>query len=283
VTEAQQAQFMLEAFHCIDSDPAFGVSVAMWFTHRDVHYGLLRPDGSRRPAFDAFKNYIAGGDKLSGPCGDFVAPEVRILEPQPGTLIADRDSLKIRATSSDSEVLRMTFAISSARQEIRNFTNSGNPLDLSKNLPFIDWQGVRKLGFGKHRVVVTALDKSGNEGRAEVEFQRVNPSTLKAVGIKFDTFRLTGKGKTRTLRSRVRSTLPFLISGKVKAEWQNRRKGKWKKIQGGLKNAQNKGANRTLTFRQKLKYKGRWRVRLVYQGKAPFKKTASKWKTFTVR
>jgi hypothetical protein len=111
----------------------------------------------------------------------------------------------------------------------------------------------------------------------------VNPATLKKVAVKFATLRLKGKGKSRTLTSRLSSKLTFLISGKVKAEWQNKRKGKWKKIHGGLKNAQNKGANRTLTFKQKLKYKGQWRVRLVYQGKAPFKKTPSKWKTFRVR
>jgi hypothetical protein len=250
----------------------------MWFTHRDQHYGLLRPDGSKRPAFDAFKSYNSGGGRLSGPCGDFSAPNVRILEPRPGTIIADRDSLKIRATSDDNEVLRMTFALAGSRSEIRNYTNGGNPLDLAKSVPFLDWQGARRLGFGKHRLVVTALDKSGNEGRAEVEFQRVNPKSLKKVGVKFPRMKLSGKGRTRTLKGRVSSVLPYSIGGKIKVEWQNKRKKKWKKIHGASKNA-----NKPFTFKQKLKYKGQWRVRVVYTGKAPFKKSVSKWVKFRVR
>lgn len=279
VSEQKQAQFLLEAFHCLDSDPNFGVQVAMWFTHRDQHYGLQRPDGSRRPAYDAFKSYTSSGDRLSGPCGDFVAPEIKILEPKPGTVIADRDSLRIRATSTDDEVLRMTFTVAGAGSEIRNFTNSGNPLDLAKSMPFLDWQGVRKLGFGKHRIVVTGLDKSGNEGRAEVEFQRINPAQLTKVAVQFPRrLKVTGKGRKRVLRGRITSALPYTIGGKIRVEWQNKRKGKWKKIHGGAKNA-----NRPFAFRQKLKYKGQWRVRLVYSGKAPYKKTVSKWVRFRVR
>ena len=295
VNEQQQAQFMLEAFHCLQTDPAFGVSVVLWFTHKDQHYGLLRPDGSQRPAYGAFKGMggDTANDKLSGPCGDFVPPPVQILEPAPGAIIGDKDSLKIRATSSDTEVLRMTFAVASQLQEIRNFTNNGNPLNLSTPA-FLDWQGVRKLAYGKHRVIVTALDRSGNEGKAEVEFTRVNPATLRPMAVKFDGcpktkkrgtvckngLLLSGKGKNRTLQTKLGSALSFVITGKLTAEWQNKRKGKWKKIHGGAKNAQTKGKNGTVTFKQKLKYGGQWRVRLIYSGKAPFKKTVSKWLTF---
>ena len=281
VTEEQQAQFMLEAFHCLQTDPLFGVTVAMWFTHSDPHYGLQQ----HKPADDAFRSMRGdtANDRLSGPCGDFQAPEVQILEPKPGTLIGDRDSLRVKATSTDKSVLRMTFQVHSRAQEIRNFTNDGNPLDFAKNIPFIDWQGVRQLPFGKHRVVVTALDPSGNEGRAEVEFTRVNPRTLKPVAVKFSTLKISGKGRTRTVKSRLSSVLPFVITGKVAAEWQNKRKGKWKKIHGGAKNAQKNGRNLTLSFKQKLKYKGAWRVRLKYGGNAPFRKGNSPWKRFTVR
>jgi hypothetical protein len=131
--------------------------------------------------------------------------------------------------------------------------------------------------------VVTALDPSGNEGRAEVEFTRVNPRTLKPVKVLFAKLKIKGKGRTRTVQTRLSSALPFVITGKVTAEWQNRRKGKWKKIHGGAKNAQNKGRNRTLSFKQKLKYKGAWRVRLKYSGNQPFRKGNSPWKRFTVR
>jgi len=294
VTEAQQAQFMLEAFHCLQTDPAFGVSHVLWFTHKDQHYGLLRPDGSQRPAYNAFKGMggDTGNDKLSGPCGDFVPPPVQILEPAPGAIIGDKDSLKIRATSTDPEVLRMTFSVASQLQEIRNFTNNGNPLDLAKNMPFLDWQGVKKLPLGDHKVIVTAIDPSGNEGRAEVPFKRINPATLPAKAVSFGAcpkkakgaicksgLVLSGKGKKRTLKGKIALPYAFGLTAKDKvvAEWQNKRKGKWKKIHGGMK-AANKPAG--FTFSQKLKYKGQWRVRIVFQGKKPYKKTVSKWLTF---
>jgi hypothetical protein len=295
VSEDQQAQFMLEAFHCLQVDPAFGVAVAMWFTHRDAHYGLLRPDGSPRPAYNAFKGMAGdtGNDRLQGPCGDFVAPGVQILEPAPGAILGLNDSLKIRATTDDKSVLRMTFSVASTPQEIRNFTNNGNPLDLIKNTPFLDWQGVKKLPLGDHEVIVTAIDPSGNEGRAAVPFKRINPASLPAKSVGFapcpkkkakrtickSGLVLSGKGKKRTLKGKLALPYAFGLTAKDKvvAEWQNKRKGKWKKIHGGMK-AANKPTG--FTFTQKLKYKGAWRVRIVFQGKKPYKKTVSKWLTF---
>jgi hypothetical protein len=295
VNEQQQAQFMLEAFHCLQVDPAFGVTVAMWFTHRDPHYGLYRADGSPRPALDAFKS-MAGdtaNDKLSGPCGDFVAPGVQILEPQPGAVIGLNDSLKIRATSDDKSILRMTFAVASTPQEIRNFTNNGNPLDLAGNMPFLDWQGVKKLPVGDHRVIVTAIDPSGNEGRAEVPFKRINPSSLPPKAVKFaacptkkkkgvlckNGLSLSGKGRNRKLAGKLSLPYAFGLTAKdkVKVEWQNKRKGKWKKIHAGTK-AANKPSG--FVFSQRLKFGGAWRVRVTFDGKPPYKKTVGKWITF---
>jgi hypothetical protein len=278
VTEAQQAEFMLQAFHCLNVDPAFGVTVAMWFTHKDPHYGLYRMDGSARPALAAFRSMggNTSNDKLQGPCGDFGGPEVRILEPTAGATIGPDDPLRIRATSSDSDVLRMTFSVmrNGTRDEIRNYTNDGKPLDFS-NAPDLTWQGVKDLPPGKYTLVVTALDLQQNEGKAETEFQIVNPTALAPVRVKFGSFKLRGKGRNRVLRGRVLGAYGINPSGKVKVEWQNRRKGKWKKIHSGLKNA-----NKPFTFRQKLRYRGQWRVRVTYLGKAPFVKTVGKWKRF---
>jgi hypothetical protein len=281
VSEAQQAQFMLEAFHCLNVDPAFGVSVAMWFTHRDPHYGLYRPDGSERPALAAFRSMggDTANDKLQGPCGDFVAPNVQILEPQNGAVIGLNDSLPIRATTDDKSVLRMTFAVSTGNQEIRNFTNNGNPLDLARSVPFLDWQGVKQLPAGQHKVVVTAVDPAGNVGSAEAAFTRIDPSRLPKKSVKFPTLKLSGKGRSRKLRGKLQLPYTFRLTAKdkVRAEWQNRRGRRWKKIHGGLKAANKPGG---FTFSQRLKYGGQWRVRVVFLGKAPYRKTASKWVRF---
>src|SRR5207244_2955813 len=69
------------------------------------------------------------------------------------------------------------------------------------------------LPVGPHKVIVTAIDPSGNEGRAEVDFTRIDPSKLPPKGVKFvcvlkpkkgekckSGLLIGGKGKTRTLR-----------------------------------------------------------------------------------
>jgi hypothetical protein len=124
VTEELQARYLSEAMHCLKEDPY--VQVAMWFNNRDLSndgkmdnmYGLLRHDGSQRLAYTSFQDYARNGDRLTGACGDFGAPSVTILSPRPNTLIGTRDALTIRATSTDPDVLRMTFAVKGAGKEI---------------------------------------------------------------------------------------------------------------------------------------------------------------------
>jgi len=283
VSEELQARYLLEAMHCLKEDPY--VQVAMWFNSRDLNpdgkmenmYGLLRADGSRRPVYAAFQDFARNGDRLTGPCGDFGAPTVQILSPLPGAVIGSTDALPIRATSPDKDVLRMTFAVKGAPKEIRNFTNAGRPLDLSRGVN-LTWQGAKKLPFGTHTIVVTAVDAQGNVGRAEMAVRKINPATLAPQKTSVPTLRLLGTGKKRTLTGQIKSKLPFTIPGKVVAEWQNKRKGKWKKIHGASKNA-----NKPFQFKQTLKYKGQWRVRVVYRGKRPFRNSVSKWISFRVK
>ena len=282
VSEADQARFLLEAFHCLEQDPY--VEVAMWFNNRDLAadgrelntYGLLRADGSRRPAYAAFQDVARNGDRLTGPCGDFGAPVVRVLAPRRDTVIGSDEPLPIRATSTDSDVLRMTFAVKGAPSEIRNFTNGGRPLDLSNGVS-LTWQGAKRLPLGTHTIVVSAVDAQGNVGTAEVTVRKVDPATLGRQRTSLPAVRLLGRGFTRTLTGRVRSALPFAIPGKVVAEWQTRRAGRWTKVHGAARNA-----GRPFTFVQRLRTRGRWRVRLVYQGRRPFRASASRWIAFRV-
>ena len=73
----------------------------------------------------------------------------------------------------------MTFAVKGAPSEIRNFTNKSQPLNLDKGVG-MTWQGAKKLRYGTHTIVVTAVDAQGNVGSAEVRFRKVNPRTLPA-------------------------------------------------------------------------------------------------------
>jgi hypothetical protein len=283
VTEDEQAQNLREAYHCLEQDRY--VQVAMWFNSRDQTtdgqelnmYGLLRADGSRRPAYGAFQDFARFGDRLTTPCGDFGAPTVQILAPRTSAVIGNADPLTIRATSPDRDVLRMTFAIKGAPAEIRNFTNKGQPLDLSRGVG-MDWQGAKKLPYGTHTLVVTAVDAQGNAGTAEVSFRKVNPATLGPQKTAFPKLRLLGSGRKRTLAGQLRAKMPFSLPGKVLVEWHNKRGARWKKVHGAAWNA-----NKAFRFTQRLRYSGRWRVRVRYVGKRPFRNTASRWISFRVR
>jgi hypothetical protein len=282
VSEATQAQFLREAYHCLKEDPY--LEVAMWFNSRDLHgdgseldmYGLKRTNGTDRPAAAAFRDVAAGRDTITGGCGDFAAPRVEILSPRPGTRIGERDSLVIKATSPDSDVLRMSFAAGGPDGKIRSFTNGSQPLDFARTTPVIDWQGARRLPFGRHRIVVTAVDASQNEGSASVEVERVDPARVPAQSVAFRGLRVTGKGRTRTVSGALLSPLRFAIAGKVRVEWQARRGRRWKKVHGASANA---GA--PFRFTQALRFAGPWRVRVHYGGVKPHRRASSPFLTFT--
>jgi hypothetical protein len=280
VSEAEQAHFMREAYHCMKEDPY--LEVAMWFNSRDLHgdgseldsYGLRRTDGSQRPAYAAFKDIVAGRDTITGTCGDFGGPTIKVISPQPGQVFGPDEPLFIKATSPDKDVTRVTFAVQGQPEEIRNHTNQGNPLTFDP-APAMQWQGAKRLGFGKHTIVVSAKDLSGNESKVAVDVTKINPKTMGVQRTNVGALRLMGQGRVRTLKGRVITAMRFSLPGKVVAQWQHKRGGRWKKVHGAARNA-----NRPFTFKQRLKYGGRWRVRVVYQGKRPFRSTASKWIAF---
>jgi hypothetical protein len=69
------------------------------------------------------------------------------------------------------------------------------------------------------------------------------------------------------------------IGGKVAIEWQFRnKKGKWRKLSGGLK-----PAHKSFWFTGKLKKKGKWRVRVTYAGQSPWKPASSSYLYFKVK
>ena len=286
VPEPQQAQFLREAYHCMKEDPY--LEVAMWFNSRDVRgdgseldsYGLRRADGSRRPAYDAFKDVSRGVDTVSGPCGDFVAPTLNDVYPPANFMFGDRDRLYMRASSPDKDVKRITFMYKAPNGELQNLSHhsgpNGLPLDFGKDVPSFRWFGALKLPFGRHTIVVLAKDMNDNETLLEIPVQKVNPATLSPQPAKVEKLAVSGRGMRRTIRGAITSGLPFAISGRVRVEWQTRRQGRWKKVHGGSRNA-----HRPFVFHQSLKYAGRWRVRVVYDGQRPYKRTHSCWVYFS--
>ena len=274
VSEAEQAQYLREAYACMQEDPY--LEVAMWFNSRDLvrdaselnNYGLKRFDGSDRPAAAAFRDVAAGRNTVAGGCGDFAGPELKVVSPEPGWLLAPGDPLLMRATSSDPNVARISFSMKGSSSALRNVSDF-------RTMPTLNWMGAKQLPLGNHTVVVTALDQAGNKTVVEVPGQKIDISKLKAKRVSFFGLKVAGRGRVRTVRGRVRSTLRFRIPGKVVAVWQNKRGGKWRKTHGAARNA-----NKPFRFKQRLAYGGQWRVKLKYTGVRPFRKGSSKWLYF---
>lgn len=283
VSEAKQAEFLTHAYRCLANDPY--LENAIWFNFQDFgttdselgRYGLLRPDGSPKPSYAAFKAIVGAAGGSAGDCGDFTPPTLRVLKPAPNTQFVDK--LDVQAAASDGGVglARITFNYNGGTG-IRNYTDA---LANDKPVGLAPWQGSGKLPVGKYVIEVLALDKNGNTTTVKVPVEKVTTlaSTLtprfklksKKVACKRGVCKISGS------LSRGKAGSPS-IGGKVAVEWQFRnKKGKWRKLIGGLK-----PASKPFTFTAKPKQKGRWRVRVVYRGQAPWKKSASKFLAFRV-
>jgi hypothetical protein len=277
VSEAAQAANLKEAYHCLAGYPY--VETGLWFTLRDStvhtdelnHYGLARTDSTHKPSWDAFRSVATQGDQLSGPCGDFDAPSLTINAPATSEQFVQVLTISAVATDATS-VARMTFQADG--KEIRNFT--GTDVGSGKAVK-LDWQGAKALSFGPHTISVIALDPQGNTVTKSVQVTRVKtlPATLKT-RIKLGTVKV-GKGRKASVSGAVLKTASPGLSGKVRVYWQQKRKGKWKTIHGGLK-----PANKPFTFKQKLKRKGTWRVQVRYINVAPYKTSSATSKTLRV-
>jgi hypothetical protein len=276
VSEAAQAANLKEAYHCLAGYPY--VETGLWFTLKDAtqnidelnHYGLEHTDGSHKPSWDAFHSVATQGDQLSGPCGDFDPPSLQIKSPATSEQYVQVLTLSAVATDATG-VGRITFQADG--KEIRNFT--GADVGSGKTVT-LEWQGAKNLAFGPHTITAIALDPQGNTVTKSVQVTRVKtlPATLKT-RIKLGTVKVR-KGRKASVSGRVVKTGTPGLSGKVRVYWQQKRKGKWKTIHGGLK-----PAHKPFTFKQKLKRKGTWRVQVRYLNVAPYK--ASRATSMTLR
>ncbi|HEY4097085.1 MAG TPA: Ig-like domain-containing protein [Baekduia sp.] len=289
VTDADQATYLTKAYSCLANDPY--VTLADWFTMRDTtaeidelnHYGLVHPDGSGKPSLNAFKTVAKADGGAAGSCGDFDAPNVTIISPTPNEQFVDKLDISASATDGAGGVgaARVTFTFDKG-QQIRNYTAG-----LDKAVGLSPWQGSGKLSYGPHTIEVTALDKNGNTTTKSVTVIKVRKlaATL-TPSFKLKSKKVTCKKRACTFSgSLLRSPSPKTakarpsIGGKVAVEWQFRnKKGKWRKLVGGLK-----PASKAFSFKAKVKYKGKWRVRVTYAGQSPYKKATSKYVTFTVK
>lgn len=288
VSEAQQATFLRRAYHCLRDYPY--VTAALWFSVRDAgpdaietnRYGLLRFDMSPRPAFSAFTESARGDYGVSGDCGDFTAPDVRVLAPAAGAAY-DR-SLTIRASARDSSRLGRISLYANGRR-IRSFTE-GLENDRAVGL---EWMGARNLPYGPVTVTIEALDEFGNTTRRDIGVTRTNPASLPSMTTTV-RLRLSGKRLRRTVRGsvRVRNAArarrgAFPVTGKVQIRWQYRRKTRSGKTRWVTLHKRSRNANKAFRYTQRLRRPGRWRVLARYRGDPPFRPATSRRLAFRAR
>ncbi|HVP01644.1 MAG TPA: cellulase family glycosylhydrolase [Solirubrobacteraceae bacterium] len=265
VSEAEQAANLKLAYHCLAGYPY--VAQAMWFSMKDYgqadtelnRYGLLRFDGSQRPAFAALSDIGHHGDRMTGACGDFDPPSISVLNPTTGRQY-DKDLL-ISASAKDAQspLGRITFYANG--QKIRSFTTglqNGKPVQ-------IDWMGARNLPMGPVKVTIEALDQFGNTSTQEIDVVHADAASLPAQKTVVK-LKVSGKGLKRTVRGSVKAPgTTFPVTGKILVQWQYSRKGHWVTLHKASRNA-----NKPFVYTQRLAKPGRWRVVAQYKGQKPF-------------
>lgn len=163
VSEAQQATYLEQAYHCLAEVPY--VQVALWFPVQDggpVLSGLYRADGSRKPSFAAMRAYARSGDRLSEPCGSFTGPAITVGSPTSRVHYSGPLPIHVWAKSPQG-VFRIRLQVDG--RQIRNYDGSGYPSVLSGA---ITWQGAKHISFGWHTLTFTAYDKERNVSQTSV-------------------------------------------------------------------------------------------------------------------
>ena len=174
VTPQTQATYLAEAYHCL-AQPQYGyVRAAMWFelfdggtsTNPLDNFGLLGHDYAPKPAFSAFEQESLHGDQLSGPCGDFAPPRVRILRPTPNRVYRGALKIVVRASDPVAGVREITIQLSHharfhfySRRFAKTFQSH------------VTWLNARSLPPGRHAIKVVVIDKLGNSTWATVVFR----------------------------------------------------------------------------------------------------------------
>jgi hypothetical protein len=170
VSDEQQARFLRQAYHCMAQDAY--VQVALWFPLVDqgaVTSGLIRANGSHKPAYDAMRDYLRDGDTLKEECGTFTGPKIDIASPS--NRVTYTGPLPIRVSAhSKAGVFRIRLLIDG--RLIRNYDGKTYPSVLSGR---IRWQGAKHIRFGRHTLTFLAYDRMRNVSQRSITIIHARP------------------------------------------------------------------------------------------------------------
>ncbi len=167
VSEEQQASFLTQAYHCMAEDPY--VQVALWYPLGDagaVTSGLLRANGSRKPAYAAMHDYLEHGDQQSGTCGNFAGPKITLATPLNGQRYTGK--LYFKAIASDPAGIRRVRLFWDGhlvRNWVPYFYTHTYP---QSTVAEMGWSGAKKIPLGRHLLTIVAIDKLENTSTAHL-------------------------------------------------------------------------------------------------------------------
>ena len=275
VGEELQTKYLSEAFHCMAAYPY--VKTASWFGDVDYapqeeelnRYGLIRSDGSKRPAWQALRDQVLHGDQLKSPCGYFEPPQIKLAYPQPGTMFQEELYVQASAQAASGDMRRIVFYLDGVKLIGVKTSNGSTVAKTVLKLP--------KTTLGPHVLKAEATDQWGNFSSTESVVQRVDAKQLKGQQTKLG-FTLTRKAGKLIWQGQLSVPAnPLLLpSGRVMLRWQ-----KWvpfsrqpssgpRRFHWATKYARLKPAVSPFLFEQKLPAGGKWRAVASYAASGPF-------------
>ncbi len=273
VTEAEQAQYLTQAYRCLAADPF--VTHAFWFGIQDIPgspypggLGLFRHDASAKPAVAAFAA-LAGGIPPE-PCGGVVdssGPEIAVAQPLDGLKFVDMIDIDAQGVDSPGGVGIARIKLYADGKFERTFGDGH--ASISPYWPSRYWKR------GKHTLTFKAIDEANNVITKSVTVHKVKKlpkvrtsASLALQRVDAATVRVTGGVTWPEARAATR------LRGKAAVVFQKRvkrgRKLKWRTL-----HKVRRSAIKPVDVTKRLK-RGSWRVSLRYPGVEGFKKSRSK-------
>jgi hypothetical protein len=282
VSDAAQAKNLTDAYRCLAADPF--VTVTMWFSlqdtpgsnHYDGHLGLLRADGSAKPAYAAMKALRNGTNVTPDPgCGgllDHDAPGLQVLRPSAGLQFADL--LSLRANAADTPGGAGMSTVELLADGARVVKSKGGTFQLD---PW--FRAGQRLGLGVHTLTFRARDNAGNVTEQAVQVEKVLPGQLARVATRLKLRARARPGRrVRLIGNLTHAPSELPEGGRIYLSLERRSGGRYRRV----KQVSVTG-RKPFAITVRVPGTGRFRALARYKGSAPFGASRSPYRAFTSR
>src|SRR5215207_2754943 len=266
VTEAQQAEFLTQAYRCLAADPYVGV--AFWFGLQDIPggepggHGLVRRDGSAKPSASAFKALSRGiAPQRCGGLIDDSGPQFTVKAPQDGLVFRREMGIDVKATDAGGVGIKGI----ELRIDGKFYRYFG---DGHAKMPIL-WDSREWRKGSTHELTFVAEDEAGNKASMSLTVRKVRKlpkaptvASVSVTPVDATSVRVTGGVSSAKAQAAGVTGKAFVVFHKLVG-------GTWTRV-----HKVRRGAHRQVDLTKALAA-GHWRVTLVYAGKKRFKKSAS--------